>query len=190
MSSDSNNQNLSNQNNSNGIGFEVLRGQFASCYDETSWFASLATSIEGLTPEEAHEKPNEDVHSIAEIVQHLVFWNARYLKRFRGEAIEHLAIENDETFFPMHSGVARNLMPGLQQDWSRLAEQLHTVMQGWKEALTAANEETLRSLSPPHNKDAWYTTIAQINTHNAYHTGQIVFLRKLQGSWSEALSVK
>src|ERR1700680_599985 len=26
-------------------------------------------------------------------------------------------------------------------------------------------------------------TIAHISTHNAYHTGQIIMIRKLQGSW-------
>ncbi|MEP6937737.1 MAG: hypothetical protein ABI871_06680, partial [Chthoniobacterales bacterium] len=29
-----------------------------------------------------------------------------------------------------------------------------------------------------------------ISTHNAYHTGQILYVRKLQGSWNPANGVK
>jgi hypothetical protein len=36
----------------------------------------------------------------------------------------------------------------------------------------------------------WYPTIANISTHNAYHTGQIVFVRKLQKSWDSEKGVK
>ena len=32
--------------------------------------------------------------------------------------------------------------------------------------------------------------IAHIGTHNAYHVGQIIFVRKLQGSWNPEKGVK
>jgi uncharacterized damage-inducible protein DinB len=32
--------------------------------------------------------------------------------------------------------------------------------------------------------------ISHISTHNAYHTGQIVYVRKLQGSWNPENGVK
>lgn len=33
-------------------------------------------------------------------------------------------------------------------------------------------------------------TVANTATHNAYHTGQIIFARKLQGSWNPENGVK
>ena len=33
---------------------------------------------------------------------------------------------------------------------------------------------------------SWAENIGNISTHNAYHTGQIVSVRKLQGSWKGA----
>jgi hypothetical protein len=36
----------------------------------------------------------------------------------------------------------------------------------------------------------WAPTIANISAHNAYHTGQIVFVRKLQKSRDAAKGVK
>jgi hypothetical protein len=37
---------------------------------------------------------------------------------------------------------------------------------------------------------SWAGIIANISTHNAYHTGQIIFVRKLQGSWDPEKGVK
>jgi hypothetical protein len=37
---------------------------------------------------------------------------------------------------------------------------------------------------------SWYSTIAHIGAHNAYHIGQIVYVRKEQGSWDREKGVK
>jgi hypothetical protein len=36
----------------------------------------------------------------------------------------------------------------------------------------------------------WAPTLGNICTHNAYHVGQIVYVRKLQGSWNPEKGVK
>jgi hypothetical protein len=36
----------------------------------------------------------------------------------------------------------------------------------------------------------WYSTIAHIGTHNAYHTGQILYIRKMKGWWDDNNGVK
>jgi hypothetical protein len=36
----------------------------------------------------------------------------------------------------------------------------------------------------------WYSEIAHIGTHNAYHIGRIVYVRKEQGSWNPENGVK
>ena len=36
----------------------------------------------------------------------------------------------------------------------------------------------------------WADELAHIGTHNAYHTGQIVLIRKLQGTWDPGKGVK
>ena len=36
----------------------------------------------------------------------------------------------------------------------------------------------------------WAPSITHICTHNAYHTGQILYVRKLQGSWDPKNGVK
>jgi hypothetical protein len=36
----------------------------------------------------------------------------------------------------------------------------------------------------------WADNIAHISAHNAYHVGQIIYVRKLQGSWDPEKGVK
>jgi len=50
-------------------------------------------------------------------------------------------------------------------------EQLDEVLSAWEKEIKNADETKLKD---------WYESIANMNTHNAYHTGQIIFLRKLQ----------
>ena len=49
--------------------------------------------------------------------------------------------------------------------------------------LLIASEENCRVLLKDSN-DPWYSVIANINIHNAYHI-QTVYIRKLQGSWGK-----
>ena len=45
-----------------------------------------------------------------------------------------------------------------------------------EDLLAHADDTTLLQIAP---------TIEDISTHNAYHTGQIFYVRKLQGSWKQ-----
>ena len=60
-------------------------------------------------------------------------------------------------------------------------QQLDQVLTDWEKAVEAADENKLKD---------WYSTIAHIGTHNAYHIGQIVYIRKEQGSWNPEKGVK
>ena len=60
-------------------------------------------------------------------------------------------------------------------------EKLDSILTAIEKAIETADDIKLQS---------WCTTIAHINTHNAYHTGQIIYIRKLQGSWDPDKGVK
>jgi hypothetical protein len=44
-----------------------------------------------------------------------------------------------------------------------------------------ADEKTIEQNAP---------MIARLGTHNAYHIGQIIYVRRLQGSWNPEMGVK
>ena len=59
-------------------------------------------------------------------------------------------------------------------------------MSGWRDEIGKAVDAKFAELAPPRNEIPWWHLIANINAHNAHHGGQIVILRKLQGSWDSS----
>lgn len=53
-------------------------------------------------------------------------------------------------------------------------------MDDWKAAVTDCTDEKL---------DSWSSELTHITIHNAYHLGQVVYIRKQQGSWNETKGV-
>jgi uncharacterized damage-inducible protein DinB len=156
---------------------EVLLEQFTCCYDENAWFVALKNALEGVTAEQAAWKPEGVNNSIWENVNHIVFWNERWLQRYRGELNEPQDVENDTTFRSDES------------DWPGTLSKLNAVMDEWREKLTAIEQEKLDSPVNAEYQSPWWSPLAQQNIHNAYHIGQIVLLRKLQGAWDAAKGV-
>src|SRR4029079_10105667 len=151
---------------------EILLEQFAACYDENGWFVALLNALEGVTADQAAWKPENVYNSIWENVNHLIFWNERWLQRYRGELNKPEDVENKGTF---HSG---------ETDWQAPLEKLDAVMAEWREKLRSIDEDKLASPVNSEYHAPWRSPLAHQNIHNAYHIGQIVLLRKLQGSWN------
>lgn len=156
---------------------EVLTEQHTACYDEDGWFVSLRKALEGVTAVQADWKPVELDHSIRETVDHIIFWNDRWLQRIRGELNEPQDVENSGTFKSDES------------DWERTIEKLWAVMDKWREKLAGIDDEKLDSPVNAEYQAPWSSPLANQNVHNAYHVGQIVLLRKLHGSWDPSKGV-
>ena len=156
---------------------DVLIEQFTACYDENNWFVSLKTVLDGVTAEQAAWKPLGADNSIWETANHLIFWNERWLQRYRGELNEPQDVENTATF------------KSDETDWQATLEKLDAVMDEWRAKLDAITDEKLESPVNASYQAPWRSPLAQQNIHNAYHIGQILLLRKLQGSWDSKKGV-
>lgn len=156
----------------------ILLEQLHSTHNHAEWFTPVNTAVAGMTPQQAKWIPTnaagkvdpENNHSVGMLAAHLVFWNERTLLQLRGETPAKFNGNNDETFNNFD-----------EKSWNDVVARLDKVMTGFEEWTTKASEEDLR-------KNA--STLAHVGTHNAYHTGQILYVRKLQGSWNPANGVK
>jgi uncharacterized damage-inducible protein DinB len=128
------------------------------------------TAVEGLTAEQANWSPGKGNHSVGQLAYHLWFWDARELAEFKGEKNPAFTGKNDETF--------DNFTPA---QWDELVKKLDQVQADWEKAVESADDKTLAD-------KAW--VVAVIGAHNAYHIGQIVYARKLQGVWNPDKGVK
>ncbi len=155
----------------------VLLSELHSTHDTAEWFTPMNTAVAGLTAEQAKWvprnaqgklDPNAD-HSVGMLVHHLVFWNENALARLQGKKPPS-PNSNDQTFNDFDAAHLNDIVQRLDQ-----------VMKELETEVEKMPEEKLATVA---------TTISHISTHNAYHTGQIVYVRKLQGSWNPANGVK
>ena len=160
---------------------DILQEQFKAGYEENGWFVALKNATANLTAEQAVWKAEGFDHSVWDAVYHLTFWNERWLKRYRGEPLEPGAIVIAETFQAPENPT--------EPAWQATLYKLFGVMDAWKEILENITEEKLAELVSEKYGAPWNAPLAHMMIHNAYHTGQIVVIRKLQGSWDAAKGV-
>lgn len=151
---------------------EVLTEQFAATNSQKNWFAPLMNAVDGLTEDQAQWKPSGGNHSIMQIVQHLYFWNKRLLNRMQDLPNEKMPGDNDSTF------------ESANETWFALMEKTKMMMNEFENEIGKFDAAKLSLPVSDENKSPWYSVIGNTNLHNAYHTGQIVLLLKMQESWN------
>jgi ketosteroid isomerase-like protein/uncharacterized damage-inducible protein DinB len=149
----------------------VLLRQLKTTHTQKDWFVPANIAVEGLTAKQAMWTDGSGNHSVGQLANHIIFWNERLLKQFKNEPVENFSgIKNDETFNSFD-----------EKSWDATVKKLDEVLLSWEKEIKNADEAKLED---------WYENIANMSTHNSYHTGQIIFLRKLQGSWNPEKGVK
>jgi uncharacterized damage-inducible protein DinB len=148
----------------------ILLEQLRTTHNQKEWFVPANTAVEGLTAEQATWTDGKGNHSIGQLTNHLIFWDSEELAKFKGETPQKNSGDNNETFNSFDS-----------KQWNAAVQQLDKVLTDWEKAVEAADETKLKD---------WYSVIAHIGAHNAYHIGQIIYVRKEQGSWNPEKGVK
>ena len=148
----------------------ILVEQLKNTHTNKDWYVPINVAIAGLTSEQSNWEDTSNNHSIGELVAHLIFWNERVLVWFQGGTPPAFNDDNEITFRTF-----------AEKDWDAAVGKIDSLQSAWEHVVEEANEEQL---------EKWSTSIANICTHNAYHTGQIVYIRKMNGWWDDEKGVK
>jgi uncharacterized damage-inducible protein DinB len=148
----------------------VLLEQLRTTHNEKDWFVPVNVSVEGVTAEQASWTDGHGNHSVGQLANHLLFWNTDQLARFKGQTPPKYSGDNNETFNNFDA-----------KKWADTVHQLDQVLIDWEKAVESADDKKLQE---------WASAIAHIGAHNAYHVGQIIYVRRLQGSWDPEKGVK
>jgi uncharacterized damage-inducible protein DinB len=148
----------------------VLLEQLKTTHNKKDWFVPVNVAVEGLTADQAKWTDGSGNHSVGQLANHLLFWNSRELAQFKGEKVPAFDGKNDETFNDFDA-----------KQWAETVRKLDQVMTDWEKAVEAADDQKIAANA---------SLIAHIGTHNAYHIGQMIFVRKKQGSWDPDKGVK
>ena len=147
---------------------EVLLDQLLANANDPSWYVSFQESVEGISDKDAFWKPDAESYSIAEIVQHLIYWNETWQTRYKNSHVNAVPSikDNKDSFIASRS-----------KDFSVLKDQLIKVLLQWQALITADQLEAKVNGFPVEAN--WWGIIANTTTHNAYHIGQIAYIRKM-----------
>ena len=148
----------------------ILLEQFRNVWNKEDWYVPISVALEGLTAKQAMWKPADSSHSVGELAYHILFWNRELLDTFTGRKSAPFSGNNNETFTAF-----------TEASWATTVQQLNQVMADLEKTIETADEATLKK---------WASTIDHLNTHTAYHTGQILYIRKLAGNWDPNKGVK
>lgn len=160
---------------------EILLEQLAACHNEKAWFVPINVALAGLSHEQAAWRDGSENHSIWQIVNHLIFWNQRWLLKFTGVTPPKMAGAISDTFG------AEN---GTNNEWEAAVNQLDEILIDWERVISKSDETKLSLEAANSSGDSWYAILTHVTIHNAYHIGQIVSARKRQGSWDSDRGVK
>lgn len=147
----------------------ILLEQFRNSWNKEDWYVPLSIAVDGITAKQAMWKPSDSSHSVGELAYHLLFWNRDELDKFYGRKPAPFSGNNNETFTITEA------------TWTSTVQQLTQVMSDWEKAIQTADDAKLKK---------WASEIDHINTHIAYHTGQILYIRKLAGNWDPSKGVR
>ena len=140
---------------------------------ETTPSIAPARALEALATQQA-ERRQGTLHTIAEIVSHLAFWQDWFRSRCEGGAE------------PMPAAAALGWKAPPPGSWpdvrQRFLDGLETIV------ALGEREDAARVLAPPLEFPplAGYTVgdvLVHVSNHNAHHLGQVILLRQLLGAW-------
>lgn len=149
---------------------DVLLRTWQISNEQESWFAPVRKALENVNANQALWKPAgvEGFNSILEITHHLLYYKLRFLARLRETNFEQLDT-NEATF-----------VAGLSLDWEKIRDELFNTNKQIVDCLKGLGEN---DLDTPKPKATIGQQVLDLATHDAYHSGQIILIRKLQGSW-------
>ncbi|WNQ09083.1 DinB family protein [Paenibacillus aurantius] len=155
----------------------VILEQFTSTWDKDEWVVPLRRALEGVSAKEAAWVPPGSGNTIWQTVNHMSFYNERILGRLTGGALPETDT-NTQTF-----GEPGN--PEDEAGWKETTARAFELAGKIREALTTVTEEQLETII-----GEGYTLRDSLTywvTHDSFHGGQIVLLRKLQNHWPETI---
>ncbi|MDN4067320.1 DinB family protein [Paenibacillus vini] len=156
---------------------DLLSIQKDNTWDREEWIVPLSVALQSVTVEQAEWTPPGGGNSIRETVNHINYYNKRILNRLKNIPSVPGVQTNEETFSNLeHPAGAEGWIATLAET-ERTAYELRQAISGLKDSdLQAPYSDKSGEVKLGEELSRWLL-------HDAYHAGQIVLIRRQQGSW-------
>ncbi len=152
-------------------------------FEKEAWHVPLVDAIRDLTAAQAAWRPAPQRHSIWQIVDHLSLWKEYFAARLRGEPVGQPSDWAKGRDWRAIEGVA-------ERTWQASVHRLMSARVGLKAEFAKRTDDDLERLLPgSRTASPLYTvryTVLGDAEHDAYHCGQICYIRALQGISAKA----
>ena len=149
---------------------QVISKTLRESLEGEPWYGrSVYSLLDEIDPSIVYEKPNNNSHSPADLLYHMITWAEFTQKRLEKD------IETDMPFFE-------------SQDWRAIDPAIHTWEKGLKQfkeihkaiiqLLSKADDGILNEMVDYRKYDFRYLLNGLIQ-HNIYHIGQIAYVKKM-----------
>lgn len=156
---------------------ELLSEQLLANANDKSFYVPFEEAVKDLTESHAVWKPNSESNSILEIVNHLIYWNKTWQKRFKNNSMKAVGdIENDVTMKTEDAS-----------SFQEKEDELLEVLLNWQKMMDAQKLD--QEIPDFPVKAEWWGLIGNVMSHNAYHIGQVVYIRKqCEPGWQSSIT--
>ncbi|WP_417898128.1 DinB family protein [Bacillus haimaensis] len=167
---------------------DVFRMEYDFCWDTETWFAPLESALKGLNSINASWQPPGGGNTIWQTVKHLNYYNALLVKQVNDTTTGENVSNNKATFGDIGETVDSKWKEILAEDtfgyvgdpadsekWNAVLADTLQICESLRRSLAQVKDSQL--------DEELAGRLARQILHNVYHTGQIVLIRKQQGSW-------
>jgi PKD repeat protein len=148
----------------------LLLQELHETHNHKNWFVSGKEATAGETAEQSTWTDGKGNHSVGQLVYHLAFWNGEVVSQIKDPKFKGFNGNNDDTFNKYDS-----------KDWDATVKKFDDGMSELEKIVESASDADIAKLAQ---------VITRVCEHNAYHIGEIVMVRKEQGSWNPDNGVK
>jgi uncharacterized damage-inducible protein DinB len=143
---------------------------FIQLYEKGAWFGdTYMEKLADVTEKEAFTSPMKGVHTIAELVSHVIYWRTPIIKKLKGDKDYVGSVDSPENWVSLDKLKAKG-WNSLLKDFAQSQEQLTSLLNRAKPGFF--NEEYT-----PGN--SWGYVVDGIMQHDVYHLGQLALVKKM-----------
>ena len=154
---------------------DLLVDHLTYTFEREAWQPPLGQAIEGLNASQAAWKPAPARHSIWQIVRHVILWKQSLLDALDGQVQDFKALEALDWLDAS----------GDDKAWHDDIARLREISMEIKRRVTSLDDAGVSRAIPTFTglRDRPLALrVMQAATHDIYHSGQIKYLRALQGA--------
>jgi uncharacterized damage-inducible protein DinB len=147
---------------------ESIAGELRHAFRGDAWHGpGLLEILEGVTAEEAVQRPIPNAHNIWELVLHITSWSGIALRRISGGQASPLEGEDWPAAGEISADRWGEIVGALAESHERLCE-----------VVAGLSDDALHANAPESDRSIAFM-LHGVAQHDAYHGGQISLLKKL-----------